>query len=175
MSDAHSVLGRYAPNDSPEPLIEVSLLNFPLQLFAQARERHDELVREFALVAMSPPQSRPGQHVPTRLLELIAALGQRYAGSADRADAVRDAALARGELSVDLHYKLPASAAPALDRLHQLTDDADTFCRSEQLLTLAATPLETRFRHWYLEQFTKQLEGGAATPWSGPLTDPDRF
>ena len=89
MSDTHSVLGRYAPEDSPEPLIEVRLLNFPLRLFAQARERHDELVREFALLAMSPPQSKPGQHVPTRLLELIAALGQRYAGSADRADAVQ--------------------------------------------------------------------------------------
>ena len=171
MNDTHSVLGRYAPDETEDPLIEVHLLGFPLRLFAQARERHDELVREFSLLAIHPPQSRPGHEVPTRLLELIQALGREYAGASDRADAVRDAALARGDLTVDLQYQLPASAAPALERLHQLTDDADRFCLEEKLLTLAASDLERQFRHWYLDQFTGQLRGEPATRWSGPLTD----
>lgn len=171
MNDAHSVLGRYAPEEVPEPLVDISLRNFPLRLFAQARERHDELIREFALLAIHPPRSRPGHEVPGRLLELIQTLGRDYAGAGERADEVRDAALARGDLTVDLTYQLPPSAAPALERLHQLTDDADRFCHDEQLLTLAASELERRFRHWYLEQFTSQLRGGPATPWEGPLTD----
>ena len=172
MSDAQSVLGRYAPGDGPEPLVEVRLLRFPLQLFEQARERHDELVREFALLAIRPPRSRPGHEVPVRLLELIQTLGREYAGVRERADATRDAAAARGDLTVDLTYRLPPSAARAIEHLHQLTDDADRFCRDEQLLTLAASPLEQRFRHWYLEQFTAQLGGAPPTPWEGPLTEP---
>ena len=171
MNDAHSVLGRYAADDTSEALVEVRLLNFPLPLFLQARERHDGLVREFALLAIHPPQSRPGHEVPARLISLIETLGREYGGAADRADAVRDAAVERGDLSVDLTYHLPPSAATGLEHLHQLTDDADELCREEHLLTLPASALEQRFRHWYLEQFTAQLKGDPPTPWDGPLVD----
>lgn len=171
MNDTHSVLGRYADDTSSELLVEVKLLNFPLPLFLQARERHDGLVREFALLAIHPPQSRPGHEVPARLLALIETLGREYGGAADRADAVRDAAIERGEQTVDLTYHLPPSAAAGLEHLHQLTDDADQLCREEHLLTLPASPLETRFRHWYLREFTCQLKGEPPSPWDGPLVD----
>ena len=171
--DQRGVLGRYAPTaTADEPTVEVRLLNFPLPLFLRARERHDELQREFALMAIRPPEARHGHEVPARLLELIDVLGRRYAGASDRSDAERDAAIERGEVSIDLTYRLPPSAGQALRQLDQLMEDADAFCRSEDLLTLAATPIETKFRRWYLEQFTVQLAGGEPTPWDGP-TNPD--
>jgi hypothetical protein len=172
--DERGVLGRYAPaGHADEPSVEVRLLNFPLPLFLHSRERHDELQREFTLMAIRPPEQRPGHEVPARLLELIDVLGRQYGGAADRSDADRDAAIERGEVSVDLTYELPPSAGPALRQLDQLMEDADAFCRSEDLLTLAATPTETRFRRWYLEQFMVQLAGGDPTPWDGP-THPDQ-
>lgn len=54
-----SILGRYGPLGD-EDMVTVRLLNFPLQVFAAARQHHDELMREFALLAMRPPEDRPG-------------------------------------------------------------------------------------------------------------------
>jgi hypothetical protein len=56
-------------------------------------------------------------------------------------------------------------------RLRQLMEEADEFCAAEQLLTMAATPLERRFRGWFIEQFTSQLEGAEPVPWDGPVRD----
>jgi hypothetical protein len=58
--DNRSILGRYAQADAGES-VTVRLLNFPLQVFAGVRQHHDELMREFALLALSPPQDRPGR------------------------------------------------------------------------------------------------------------------
>ena len=48
-------------------------------------------------------------------------------------------------------------------------DEADQFCGSEHLLTLPRSPVERRFSWWYLEQFRRQVAGGAPEPWTGPL------
>lgn len=170
-SDADQVLGRYAPGPTDEELCTVRLLNFPVQLFAQAREHHDELLREFALLALRPPEDRPGHTVPRRLLDLIDTLGRRYSATGQNTDAARDAAIERGETTMDLSYDLPRSAGAALRHLHELMEEADGFCRSEQLLTLAASPLEREFRTWFIQQFVAQLDGAPPTPWSGPLRD----
>jgi hypothetical protein len=170
--DAPAILGRYVPVADREQ-VTVSLLNFPLQVFADARQQHDELLREFALLALRPPEDRPGHTVPAQLLDLIDTLGRRFGGVGDRTDALREAALARGETSMDLTYSVPRSAGPALRELHELMERADAFCQSEQLLTIAATPVERRFREWFIEEFVVQAEGDAPTPWEGPLL-PDR-
>jgi hypothetical protein len=171
-ADVNPVLGRYGGEVAgDEELVAVQLLNFPLQLFAQARQHHDELVREFALLAMRPPTEGDGRQVPARLVELIRILGGRYRASGERTDAVRDAALDRGDVAIDLTYHLPPSALETIQMLHSLMEDADRFCEQEQLLTLAATPIERAFRQWYLEQFTTQLAGGRPVPYDGPMRD----
>lgn len=165
---ANSILGRNGPPDDPEP-VTIQLLNFPLQVFVQTRQHHDELLREFALLALSPPADRPGRAVPKSLLDLVDKLGVRYAGVADRTDAARDAAAARGEAAVDLTYQVSRSVGPAMQELHDLMERADEFCREGQMLTLAATPLERDFRLWFLQEFTRQADGMPPTPWRGPL------
>jgi hypothetical protein len=166
--EAPSILGRYAP-PAGDREVTVVLLNFPLQVFASARQHHDELLREFALLALRPPEDRPGHNVPARLLDLIEAFGNRYGGAGDRADKLRDEALSRGQACVDLTYRVPHSVGPAMRDLHDLMEAADSFCRDEQLLTLAATPTEKRFRAWFTMQFTTQALGAAPTPWDGPM------
>jgi hypothetical protein len=99
-----SILGRYGPPDDDD-MVTVRLLNFPLQVFAAVRQHHDDLLREFALLALRPPEDRPGHAVPTRLLTLIDTLGRRFGGVGDRADTAREAALARGQANVDLTYR----------------------------------------------------------------------
>jgi hypothetical protein len=163
-----SILGRYAPPDDGDH-VTVTLLNFPLQVFAKARTHHDELMREFALLAFAPPQERPGHAVPAALLDLVQTLGVRYAGIGERTDARRDEALDRGELSMDLSYVVPRSVGTAMRELDDLMTKADAFCRSGDMLTLAATPLEVDFRAWFLQEFTNQSRGEAPTAWGGPL------
>src|SRR5579875_2088763 len=171
--DSASVLGRYATSaDREQPLVEVQLLNFPLQLFEQARQHHDELMREFALLALRPPEGRPGHQVPARLRRRIQVLGEQYGGQGDRSDARLDEAIARGETSMDLTYHLPPSAGEAMRHLHELMEEADEFCAAEQLLTLAATTEERDFRRWFIDQFVTQLAGEAPVPYDGPMHNP---
>jgi hypothetical protein len=168
VSGDRAILGRYAPAVDDEQ-VTVHLLNFPLQVFGHARQHHDELLREFALLALRPPENRPGHAVPSQLLTLIDSLGRRFGGVGDRADQIRDDALADGETHIDLSYNVPRSAGPSLTELHELMEQADQFCRDEQLLTVAATPVERQFRDWFIEQFIAQLEGAQPTPWAGQL------
>jgi hypothetical protein len=164
--DAKAALGRYAPPDDGEH-VGVQLLNFPLQVFAKAREHHEELLREFALLALSPPADRPGHHVPQQFLDLINTLGVRYAGIGTSTDAIRDAAIARGEQSMDLTYELPRSVGPAMQELRDLIDLADQFCRDGQMLTMALAPQERDFLWWFVAEISNQAGGAAPSPWPG--------
>ncbi len=156
-----AILGRYAPVGGDQ--VEVVLLNFPLQIFADSRQRHDDLMREFALLAVRPQSEAPP--VPARLLHLIDVLGRRFAGSAERGDSERDAAVARGDLTMDLRYLVPATIGPSMRQLAELMAEADEFCVSEQLLTLPSTPLDRRFQQWFCDEFVRQAEGGPPSPW----------
>ncbi|MCA1711609.1 MAG: hypothetical protein LC789_08245 [Actinobacteria bacterium] len=161
-------LGRYADAPSGEPR-EVRLLRVPVRLLAQGRERHDGLMREFALLAMAPER----QHsAPARLVALTETLGVRYAAARARPDADVDAALEAGEDTVDLTYSATPDVVAAADLLDTLMAEADEFCQSEDLLTLARGDLQKRFSHWYLDEFRRQLRGEPPKPWDGPL-DPE--
>lgn len=148
-------------------LHEVRLVGFPLALHKRSTEHHEELMREFQLLSMDP---EPRKDVPRKLVALVAELTQSYGGMNSAADAERDAAVERGDETVDLTYRIPAAAAEAATRLDQMLDEADEFCRSDQLLTLAAPPETVAFRKWYLGEFPAQVAGAAPTPWAEAAT-----
>src|SRR4051794_15032395 len=149
-----------------DELHEVRLLDVPVRVLIATREHHDELMREFALLALA---TRSGDDVPTRLVELTQVLGVRYAGAAARPDEAVDEAQARGADTVDLIYSVPAHVIGAADIIDQLMNEADEFCRSEQLLTLARTDTMVEFANWYLDEFRRQVGGAEPRPWAGPL------
>ena len=163
---APSPLGRYG-DTSQEDLHDVHLLNLPVRVLIATRERHDELMREFALLALGGPAGRPD--IPDRLLELIEILGVRYGYAAARPDELVDAAVARGDTTIDLSYTVPAHVVEAADNLDALMREADEFCRTEQLLTLARSDIMVAFSDWYLDEFRRQVAGEPPRPWDGPL------
>jgi hypothetical protein len=161
-----SPLGRYDPQ-SGEELFEVRLLALPVRVLAAAREHHDELMREFAMLALDETTS--SQHAPARLMELIEVLGRRYGAVSARPDAEIDAAIERGETTIDLIYHVPAHVTDAAAHLEGLMAEADEFCRDRQMLSLARTELDVAFAHWYLDEFKRQIVGEPPRAWTGPL------
>jgi hypothetical protein len=147
-----------------DALREVRLVGFPLAVSARAQEHHEELMREFQLLALDPD---PGHGVPQRLVTLVEEMTAAYAGFTDAPNAARDAAHDRGEAVVDLTYWVPQAAGDAATRLDRMLDEADEFCRAgDGLLTLAAPAEAAALRHWQLSEFAAQVGGAEPTPWA---------
>jgi len=160
-------LGRYDDSDPRDELVTVQLLNLPVKVLAAGRDYHDELMREFALLALSG--SAGTASLPSRLVELTEILGVRYRGAAARPDEMVDEALARGDATVDLTYQVPAHVVESADLLDRLMSEADGFCKTEQLLTVPRSELLAAFSRWYLDEFRRQVAGEPPQPWDGPL------
>lgn len=171
--------------DDGRTLYQVRALGFPLPLYLRAQEHADALVRELTLIAQARAGDAPDalggmQHdLPSRFVALVDELTHRYDGVATDAERERDAAIDRGEQSVDLTYTVPAEVAEACRHLEEVFDDADYYCRAgEHLLTLATPPDALAFRRWFLGEFVRQIGGGPPVPWpvyaeTAPDTEPD--
>jgi hypothetical protein len=148
-------------------LREVRLLGFPLALHARSVEHHEELMREFQLLALATHAA----DVPQRLVTLVDELTSSFAGFTDAPAAERDAALDRGEDAIDLTYAVPPTAGDAALRLDRMLEEADEYCRAgDRLLTMAAPADAAALRHWQLTEFAAQLDGAEPTPWAEWLT-----
>lgn len=154
------------PVTSATELCHVELRQFPLDLYRRSAEHHEELMREFALIALQPPSSASGQSVPHRLIALIKELDTQYAAAVSTADQEREAALERGDAEIDLCYDVPPQAREASKHLDDMLREADEYCRRGQhLLTLASPPDAVAFRKWYVGEFLAQIDGAPPTPW----------
>ena len=147
-------------------LVEVHLLALPIEIHRAASEHSDELQREFALLRVQQSDEETAD-VPARLLALIDDLGERFAGFTDSTQAELEDAMDRGDESIDLVFRVPPAAKEAAEALGALLDEADDFCRSGGLMTLATSASTVAYRRWYLEEFTRQIDGLPPAPWSG--------
>ena len=148
---------------APADLVEVRLLGLALTDFAHSAAHHDELFREFALVLSCEPA--PDQELPGELLSLIQELNERFGGFTAAPQGELQAALERGDESIDLTFHVPVQARDAALRLEELLAAADEYCRDGDLLTVAPPPQAVRFRDWYLHEFVAQIDGEPPTPW----------
>src|SRR5438309_369338 len=120
--------------------IVVRLLGSPVGLFFAAQEHVDGLVREFTLIAFGSRSGVTEHEVPVRLRELVEEVETRYGGfAADIANVFEEAAAA-GESTVDLEIAMHPIGVDISAHFAELLDEADDFCRSGDLLTLAAPP-----------------------------------
>lgn len=148
------------------PLHTVRAVGFPLDVWMRSTQHFDELMREFALISAGLQlEDGPSRPVPLRLIDLVDELRLQFAAMAAQQDAQRQAALDAGMASVDLEYHVPAAAREAAASLLGLLDEADDFCRSGDLLTLASPAEAVRFREWYLNEVVRQIDGHPPTPW----------
>lgn len=160
-----------------EPLVTVRLLQLPVALHARTQQHGDELLREFRLLAESVAVDRADGgdptgasahdvHLPRRLVELTERLTSRYGHFATEADARLEAAVATGQSTIDLEYRVPPEVGGAARELSALLEEADEFCREGRyLLTLSTPPDLSRYRRWYLAQFVEQAAGADPQPW----------
>ena len=125
--------------------------------------------RIVGLLGFSP--SAHGKALTPRQEEYLMSLANIAATSIVRATAYAevDAAILSGADTVDLVFVVPASLVDAATELEALMDEADRFCESEALLTVARNDVLRDFSVWYLGQFRRQIEGHPATPWEGSL------
>lgn len=150
-------------------LQDVHLLQVPLDVHAKTVQWHEDLMREFTLIRIS--ESRGGEaggdgaSVPARLLALVAELRGSYASFTDPGTQQLEDARRRGETVADVTYTVPTTVADEVRHFDGLLDEADEFCRSGDLLTLAASPELATFRRWFLGEFTRQLGGEEPTSW----------
>lgn len=159
-----------SPPDIDDQLLSVVLLGVPVALHHQVAEHQEALQREFDILrARGDPDG-----VPTRLAILIEELEQRYGGTSPRSWDELDDARRRGIEHIDLLYEVPADAADAAQRLSDLLDEADEFCRSGDHLVTLRTPAEARaYRRWFLGEFVRQAGGAAPRPWDEHREEPE--
>jgi hypothetical protein len=148
---------------APADLVEVRLLGLSLADYAHSAAHHDALYREFALVLSS--ETTADHDVPRQLLAVMEELTDRFRGFTTAPQGELQAALERGDESIDLTFQVPAEAKAAALRLAQLLAAADEYCRGGNLLTTAPPPEAVRFRDWYLHEFVAQIDGEPPTPW----------
>lgn len=148
-------------------LVEVRLLDLPLPVHQRSSEHFDELQREFALLRVQQDDVETPD-VPVRLLDLVDALRERFAGFTTSTVQELEQAMDEGRDRVDLVFRVPPEAADAARTLGDLLDEADRFCRrGGALLTLEAPPEALAYRRWYLDEFIHQIDGGPPRPWTG--------
>lgn len=147
-------------------LVEVRILDLPLDLMSAAQEHSDELMRELTLVAEQMRQEGTAG-LPTKLVELVGELTESYAGFGVEQEAKMAAAASSGQRVLpELVYLVPRDIAEAVRHLENLLDEADDYCRSgEHLLTLATRPEHVALRRWFLREFARQVAGEPPTPW----------
>lgn len=161
-----SVRELLTPSNAPQgaALHAVEVLGAPVQLWVESAEHIEELMREFALlrIGSAAGTTRP---VPQRLLDLVAQVRLRYAGSSTAQELEFDAAVEAGRATIDLSYRVPDGAGQACQELSDLLDEADAFCQQGGMITLVAPAEQAAFRRWYLGEFARQEAGEPPTPW----------
>ena len=151
------------PQDRPDvPASTVLLLDLPVKVHVVAAAHQEALQREIDIISIDDQSA-----APARLLVLIDEVQERFGGLSEHPAAELQAAIDRGAATVDLTYVVPPDAAEAAERLLQVLDEVDEYCRrGEHLLTLASPPEVVAYRRWFLGEFAAQLRGAAPTPWS---------
>ena len=151
-------------DESPPDLVTISLIGVPLDLQVRSSEHQDGLRREFRMLVEEGRADSAS--VPARLVALAADLNRRFQafGAAGRAE--MEAAIARGESSVDLTLQVPRAIGPAARDFGRMLDEADEYCSAgEHLLTLCTPPDVRTFLNWVLDELVHQADGALPIPW----------
>ena len=139
----------------------VRLIGVPIDLLVRGQEHSEDLRREFALIAASDSDS-----VPARVISVADSMRNKYAGAVVAPQETIDNAVAAGLASVDVEYQVPPEARESAEELAALYEEADEFCRSGDMLTLATPAESARLREWFFGEFIRQIEGAPPIPWN---------
>ena len=178
---------RAAPVPDAVPVV---LQGMPATLWLAAREHHDALLRELALLRMSAERaadpSDPSDPSDADIAAVDAARARLDAAVDADLERARDAGVAVVPLPqyhpgalpavpprMDLHVQVPRTDADAFAVLQDVLDEAERLARADRLLVRPGLPEVVAVRDWACEQVIAQVAGSPAKAWPG--TDDDRF
>lgn len=141
--------------------VKVVIAEAPVRLLWQTHFRVRDLRREMLMLARRDTEP---DSVPHRLIEIADDVDDLNVAVLV-GDESLEAAVHRADEFLTLHYDVPPTAGMSCAQLADLLDEADEYCRREQLLTLAATPRERAVRRWFLGEFDRQVRGEPPRPW----------
>jgi len=140
----------------------VVLVDFPIYVSGRAYRNREALLREFAIIAFWGGEQAD---VPKRLVEIATILDERYSGlNPDAEDALEAAAKRKAEY-VDLELTIPRQLRNDTVDIAPLLLEADEYCRTGGLLTLAPTEEMRTFWTWFLTEFVRQSDGAPPRSW----------
>ena len=140
---------------SSTPLATVHLVGVPTELSVRSLMHFDDLLHELRIVKSG--QESGQAEVAPRLARLIDEVLETYSDAVQSIWAQVEQARQEGRDRFDLELRLPASAVDDSGYMTRLLDEADQYCRSEQLLTLAASEDIVALRQWTNEETLAQL------------------
>lgn len=135
----------------------VRLQDLPVSSLLAVRRQLDDLLHEFRIIGSGMTTGTLDTSVPRRLAGLIEEMNERFSSERLVTRRVVDEAAERGDETVTIEVMLPTAAAGAVEHYIQLLDEADDYCRSGELLTLALPPHLMEFRRRVLEDVLRQL------------------
>ena len=140
----------------------VVLVDFPLYVAGRAYRHREALLREFAIIAFGGGEQAD---VPKRLIEIATILDERYNGLNPEAEDALEVAAERKAEYLDLELTIPRQLRNDTVDIAPLLLEADEYCRSGGLLTLAPTEEMRMFWTWFLTEFVRQSDGEPPVSW----------
>jgi len=163
----------FDPNlaDGPEIIegdrMPVLLLGVPAALFGELRRFHFEVRRELRLLAMTAPDDYP---LATEVTDIFVQADRERRSSAGIS--LLDQAIARGQKTIDLEYRVPVSTPATMALIRDLLNEVYRAFSSEHLLALRPPEVLVELQDWYFTEFERQGNGEEPVRWDGPNSLP---
>jgi anti-sigma regulatory factor (Ser/Thr protein kinase) len=147
--------------------VRLDIRNVPVAAYTAFQRHYRELRREVRLLALAHEAEYP---LAKSLSDLFGSLEKplRHDLGADQV-AIAHAA---GNTHTDLQVMLRRPDAIRVERLIEMLDLADAFCREERLLSLARTPEQVTFQQWFLGEVVRQSAGDEPIAWADAQETP---
>lgn len=163
---ATGVITSSIPDEAPAPraddLVDVTVHGVPLDLHLGFQRHYRELRREVRLLAVAHESSYP---VAKRLSDLFGTLERQLHGGVTPTELQQSAR--DGATTTDIHIRMSAAGTTTVERVLEMLDVADEFCRAQRLMSLARTPEQRAYQQWLLGECIRQAGGGAPAAWPG--------
>ncbi len=149
------------PRPAPRrPAVQVSMPGVPVHTLLALRRHYNDLRREVRLLSLAHEEDYP---LAKLLTDLFSNFDHAFPADANRQI---NTAAGAGHQLVDLAVAFDPESAETFETMVTLLDLADEFCRGQRLLSLARSPEQVEFQHWFLGEFVAQSRGAAPRPWA---------
>lgn len=137
----------------------------PVKVYLDWRRHFRDVRRELRLLSLAHETDYP---VAKTLSDLFIRFGEEVK-KAQGIDEIKRA-IVSGATSAHVRLVVAPEAPPVLAQMIEVLELADSFCRTERLLSLAATDQQRDFQRWFLGEVVRQGNGEPPMPWAGRET-----